>query len=215
MLDGTIKFSAPDLRPDGMVKPYIRHGRAETLRFNFDTTCPSTRRQPTNGFGPRKLVAHPERLQLRCSFHSTRENDMKRQNLWLLSMVLMTTAASAQTPSDDIARGNMPKQMDVNEMDANHDGMITKAEFAAYGEKIWKVISHGKPTVPVDIAATDFATGHMAMNTQDMDADHDGTISHEEFVAYASKAFDKVKNPQGKLTLSDTTKYFATGNMKP
>ena len=133
----------------------------------------------------------------------------------IMSASFIASFASAQTPAQDIARGNMPMHMDVNAMDSNHDGMITKEEFSAYGEKIWKAISHGKSTVPVDTAAADFATGNMAMKAQDMDVDHDGSISHDEFINYGSAAFDKVKNPGGMLTLADTTKYFATGNMKP
>lgn len=140
---------------------------------------------------------------------------MKRLRLTIVNAILITAYASAQAPAQDFANGNMPMHMDVNAMDTNHDGMISKEEFSAYGEKIWIAISHGKPTVPVNTAAVDFATGNMAMNAQDMDADHDGTITHEEFMTYGAKAFDKVKNTRGLLTLSDTTKYFSTGNMKP
>ena len=140
---------------------------------------------------------------------------MTKFQLAISSALLVLGSGSVQIQAQDIARGNMPMHMDVNAMDANHDGMISKEEFAAYGEKIWKAISRGKPTVPVDTAATDFATGNMAMNAQEMDVDHDGTISHEEFITYASTAFDKVKNPKGLLTKPDATKYFSTGNMKP
>jgi EF hand len=137
---------------------------------------------------------------------------MKQPMFWILGAMFLVTLASAQTPSPDIARGNMPLNMDVNEMDTNRDGMISKEEFAAYGEKIWKRISHGKTTVPVRTAAVDFATGNMGMKVEEMDTDHDGTISHEEFMDYGSQAFDKVANPRKLLTLADTTKYFATGN---
>jgi EF hand len=132
-----------------------------------------------------------------------------------VSTVLLSGLTSAQTPSQDIARGNMPLRMDVNAMDTNHDGMISKEEFAAYGETIWTIISRGKSTVAVDTAATDFATANMAMKAQDMDTDHDGTIPHEEFITYGSKAFDKVKAPSGMLTLAETTKNFSTGNRQP
>jgi EF hand/EF-hand domain pair len=140
---------------------------------------------------------------------------MKQQIMAMIGSIALAGFAAAQTPSDDIARGNMPMHMDVNEMDSNHDGMISKAEFAAYGEKIWKTISHGKATVPVNTAAVDFATGNMAMKADEMDTDHDGSITHKEFMDYGAKAFDTVKNPSGMLTLADTTKYFSTGNMKP
>jgi hypothetical protein len=140
---------------------------------------------------------------------------MKQLTSVVSILALSIGTALAQAQSHDVATGNMPLHMDVNVMDANHDGVISKEEFRAYGEKIWKVISHGAPTVRDDSAATDFATGHMAMNVQEMDTDHDGTISHEEFIAYGSSAFDKVKDKNGMLTLTDTTRYFATGNMKP
>lgn len=139
---------------------------------------------------------------------------MKAINMMVLA-VSLTVAASIDAHAQNIATGNMPMTMDVEAMDTNRDGMISKAEFAAYGEKIWQSISHGKPTVPVNTAATDFATGNMAMNAEEMDTDHDGSISHSEFVTYSAAAFDKVQNPEGKLTISDTTKYFATGNKKP
>jgi hypothetical protein len=140
---------------------------------------------------------------------------MKRLTLLSLSTILFAGLGSAQSPSQNIATGNMPMHMDVNAMDTNHDGMISKEEFTAYGEKMWAIMSHGKATVPVETAAVDFATGNMAMNAQDMDTDHDGSITREEFLTYGAKAFDKVKNPSGKLSLADTTKYFSTGNMKP
>lgn len=128
-------------------------------------------------------------------------------------VVLLGAVGTAQ--SQNIANGNRPLNMDVNEMDANHDGMITKDEFGAYGEKIWKLISHGKDKVSVDSASTDFATGNMSMKVNDMDANHDGFITHDEFMAYGAKMFDKMKSPKGDMTTSDATKYFASGNMKP
>jgi hypothetical protein len=140
---------------------------------------------------------------------------MKRLMLASMTTALLAAPVFPQTPSQDIARGNMPMHMDVKAMDTNHDGMISKDEFAAYGEKIWQVISRGSATVAVSTAAIDFATGNMAMNAQEMDTDHDGSLSHAEFIAYGSRAFDSVKNPKGMLTLSDTTKYFSTGNSKP
>jgi Ca2+-binding EF-hand superfamily protein len=114
--------------------------------------------------------------------------------------------------AQDLATGDKPLVMDVAEMDMNHDGMISRDEFAAYGEKIWKAISHGAETVRVEAAGTDFATGNMSMKVLDMDTDHDGTISHAEFMEYGARAFDKVKDARGGLTLRDTESYFASGN---
>jgi EF hand len=140
---------------------------------------------------------------------------MKMLTLSIIGVLSFGHVAFAQDPAQNIARGTQPLNVDVNEMDANHDGVITKDEFAAYGEKIWKVISRGKATVPVDTAATDFATGNMSMKVHEMDTNHDGVITHEEFINYGSKYFDKAQKPAGPLTLADATKYFATGNKKP
>jgi hypothetical protein len=142
-----------------------------------------------------------------------KESVMKpnRISLAVVSLLCAVGVCCAQ----NIANGNRPLNMDVNEMDANHDGMITKAEFAAYGEKIWTLISHGKSKVRVETASTDFATGNMSMKVNDMDTNHDGFITHAEFIAYGSKMFDKVKSPQGDLSLQDATKYFASGGHAP
>jgi hypothetical protein len=48
-----------------------------------------------------------------------------------------------------------------------------------------------------------------------MDADHDGTISWEEFMAYGEKKFEKMTDKSGMMTTADATKYFSRGNMHP
>ncbi len=119
----------------------------------------------------------------------------------------------AQAQSNDFATGNM--HMDVKAMDTNGDQMISREEFAAYGEKMWKIMSKGKATIPVGDAAQDFATGNMPFVAKDMDTDHDGTISKAEFLKYGGKQFDRVKDANGMLSIADATKYFAQGNMPP
>ncbi len=122
-------------------------------------------------------------------------------------------AGTAFAQSNDIATGNM--HMDVKAMDTNGDHMISRAEFSAYGEKMWRIMSKGKATVPVHDAAQDFATGNMPFSAEEMDTDHDGSVSKAEFMTYGGKQFDKVKDPKGMLTVEDDTKYFSTGNMNP
>lgn len=137
---------------------------------------------------------------------------MKMIHLGLFALCLIACASTSS--AQNIANGNRPLNMDVNEMDANHDGMVTKAEFGVYGEKIWALISHGASKVPVETASTDFATGNMSLNVNQMDANRDGFITHDEFIAYCSREFDKVKSPKGDLSLTDVTKYFASGGRK-
>jgi hypothetical protein len=131
----------------------------------------------------------------------------------VISALLLGSGAATTGRAQEFATGNKPLNMDVDAMDTNHDGIISKDEFAAYGEKVWTAISHGAPTVRVDDAGTAFATGNMTMKVEEMDTNHDGFISRSEFMAYGSRAFDKVKDQHGNLTLQDATKYFASGNL--
>ena len=58
-------------------------------------------------------------------------------------------------------------------------------------------------------------TGGAEAVLQQWDADHDGTISKEEFMSYGGKQFDKMKDKNGMMTTADATKYFARGNQRP
>jgi EF hand domain-containing protein len=73
-------------------------------------------------------------------------------------------------------------------------------------------MSKGSPTISVHDAAQDFARGNMRFSAKMMDADHDGTISKEEFMSYGEKKFDKMSK-NGMMTTADATKYFSRGNM--
>ena len=92
--------------------------------------------------------------------------------------------------------------------------MISKDEFMQFGEKMWSMMSKGAATVTVSDAAQDFARGNMRFSAKMMDADHDGTISKEEFMSYGEKKFDKMSKG-GMMTTADATKNFSRGNMHP
>jgi secreted Zn-dependent insulinase-like peptidase len=128
-----------------------------------------------------------------------------------LTAVMLAFAAGAGAQSGDFATGNM--HFDAAAMDANGDHMISKDEFMQYGEKMWGTMSKGTATVAVRDAAQDFARGNMRFSAKMMDADHDGTISKEEFMAYGERKFDKMKDKSGMMTVADATKYFSRGNM--
>src|SRR5260370_27640510 len=98
-------------------------------------------------------------------------------------------------------------------MEDNGDHMIYKDEFMQYGEKMRNMMSKCAATIMVRDAAEDFARANMRFSAKMMDADHDGTISKEEFMAYGAKKFDKMKDKSGMMTTADATKYFARGNM--
>jgi hypothetical protein len=136
----------------------------------------------------------------------------ERIKLFLAAMTL-AFAAGAHAQSNDIATGNM--HFSAAEMDGNGDHMISKDEFMQYGEKMWTMMSKGAATITVPDAAQDFARGNMRFSAKMMDADHDGTISKEEFMAYGERKFDKMKDKSGMMTTADATRYFARGNMRP
>ena len=130
-----------------------------------------------------------------------------------LTAVTLAFAAGAHAQSNDIATGNM--HFSAAEMDVNGDHMISKDEFMQYGEKMWSMMSKGAATITVHDAAQDFARGNMRFSAKVMDADHDGTISKEEFMAYGEKKFDLMKGKSGMMTTADATKYFSRGNLHP
>ncbi len=137
---------------------------------------------------------------------------MHKRSKLFLTAVTLAFAAGAHAQSNDFATGNM--HFDAAAIDVNGDHMISKDEFMQFGEKMWSMMSKGAATVTVRDAAQDFARGNMRFSAKMMDADHDGTISKEEFMSYGEKKFDKMSKG-GMMTTADATKYFSRGNMHP
>jgi len=131
----------------------------------------------------------------------------------IVTAAVMTIAAGAHAQSNDIANGNM--HFDAKAMDTNRDQMISRDEFMKYGETLWGMMSKGADTLAVHDAALDFARGNMRFSAKAMDADHDGTITKDEFMKYSERKFDKMKDGNGMISVSDATKDFARGNMHP
>ena len=92
----------------------------------------------------------------------------------------------------------------MHKMDTNGDGMVSKDEWLAYQEKIFAMLDKNKSGTldakafidPTGGELVSFATGGYArgLRTKAMmhkiDSDGDGTISHDEYIAYQSKVFD-------------------------
>ena len=137
----------------------------------------------------------------------------------MLRMRLMISAASlllasgAYAQSNDFATGNM--HFDAKDMDTNGDHMITRDEMIAYAEKSFEQMAQGKDTIPISVAAKDFATGGVNFRARAIDTDHDGTISKAEFVAYAGKKFDGMKKTDNMVSVADMAKAIARGNTSP
>ena len=124
--------------------------------------------------------------------------------------VLLVVGSGAYAQSNEIATGNM--HFDAKDMDANGDHMITREEMVAYAEKQWDQMAQGKDTIPISAAAKDFATGGVNFNARTIDSDHDGTISKAEFVAFAGKKFDSMKQTDNMVSVDEMARAIARGN---
>ena len=122
-------------------------------------------------------------------------------------------AGAAQAQSNEFATGNM--HFDAKDMDTNGDHMITRDEMIKYAQKQWEMMAKGKDTIAINVAAKDFATGGVNFKARAIDTDHDGTISKDEFVAYAGKKFDSMKKTDDMVSVADMAKAIARGNTNP
>jgi hypothetical protein len=125
--------------------------------------------------------------------------------------LLLAGAAHAQ--SNEFATGNM--HFDAKDMDTNGDHMITRDEMIKYAEKQWDMMAHGKDTIPISAAAKDFASGGVNFKARAIDTDHDGTISKDEFVAYAGRKFDSMKKTDNMVSVTDMARAISRGNTNP
>lgn len=132
---------------------------------------------------------------------------------WFISAAALLFASGAYAQSNEFATGNM--HFDAKDMDTNGDHMVTRDEMTQYAAKMWDEMSGGKPTIAIDVAQKDFASGGVNFKARAVDTDHDGTISKEEFVAYAGKKFDTMKKTDNMVSVADMAKGIASGNRPP
>jgi len=133
--------------------------------------------------------------------------------LRLMFPAALLLVAGGAYADNEFATGNM--HFNAKDMDTNGDNLITRDEMMKYGEKMWDAMAKGQDTLRISVAAKDFATGGLAFNAQAMDTDHDGTISKEEFLAYAGKKFDRMKKTDGMIPVVDAAQAFSRGNAPP
>jgi len=92
---------------------------------------------------------------------------------------------------------------EMHKLDTDGDSTISKDEWLAYQEKVWAAFPKNKDGKVDEKAFTtrsgamvSFATGGYArgLQTKEMmhkiDTDGDGTVSHDEFIAYQTKLFE-------------------------
>lgn len=124
--------------------------------------------------------------------------------------LMLSLAGLAQAQSNGFATGNM--HFDAKEMDLNGDHMITREEMIAYARKTWDMMAHGRSTLPIAVADEDFASGGVSYQARAIDTDHDGSISQDEYVAYATRKFESMKKTGNMVSVDEMARAFARGN---
>ena len=121
--------------------------------------------------------------------------------LKVIALTALAAAFSTAYAQTDVTAAITNMHFNAKDMDTSHDHMITPAEMQAYAEKMWQSMSKGKATIPIALSAEYFATAGVNLNAKDMDTDHDGSISKEEFLAYTMKKYDGMKKTNGMVPM--------------
>jgi len=150
---------------------------------------------------------------------------MKTRSRTLISALLLAAAAAFSTVglADDMvsfATGGYASGLRTMEMmhmiDTNKDGMVSKDEWVAYQERVFKALDkdadgsldaeefYGHPK-PVSFATAGYAHG---LETQQMfgkiDTNGDGKVSQEEYIAFQTKVFEMMDTKKAhELSASD------------
>jgi len=131
---------------------------------------------------------------------------MTRLLVFLAAATLTSVGFAQASSSTDLATGGM--HFSAKAMDADHDGMISKDEFMKYHADMWdKLASGSNGTMSTPDVAKAFARGGMHVNVKAMDADHDGTISKDEFMSYEANHWNLLpKDANGQISVADMQK---------
>jgi EF hand/EF-hand domain pair len=157
-------------------------------------------------------------------------NTTRSALLWMAAAAMACSAAAAADDMASFATGGYARGLQseklMHKMDTNGDGMVSKDEWLAFQEKVFAMLDKdksGKVDSKEFISAdggevASFATGGYArgLRTKTMmhkiDTDADGTVSHDEFIAYETRVFDMMDTSSAhKGMLGKEEIMFATG----
>jgi hypothetical protein len=150
-----------------------------------------------------------------------------------LAACMVTLAYSLSAVADDVASfatggyaaGLRTKEM-MNIIDTDGDGTISRAEWDAFQEKVFKALdTHKRGRLNATIFASrtevrlgnSLATGGYARGlasaelARKIDTNGDGWISHEEWMTYQGKVFDMMNTSVTHKDLLGDQEMFATG----
>jgi Ca2+-binding EF-hand superfamily protein len=131
---------------------------------------------------------------------------MTRLLVFLAAATLTSVSFAQSDSSTDFARGGM--HFSAKAMDTDNDGMISKDEFMKYHSDMWDQMtkdSNGSMSV-ADLGAA-FARGGMHVKASAMDADHNGTVTKDEFMSYEATHWSLLpKDASGQISVADMQK---------
>ena len=146
------------------------------------------------------------------------------------SVLLILASGGSLALADEMvsfATGGYATQLRTPEMmskiDTNGDHVVSRSEWDAYQERLFTMLDADKSSsldksefmAKESKPMASFATGGFAtaLKTPEMwthlDADHDGKISHEEFLTYQGKVFDMMDT--GKTGKLGESEFFGRG----
>jgi uncharacterized lipoprotein NlpE involved in copper resistance len=128
---------------------------------------------------------------------------MSRIFIFLAAAALTSVSFGQASPPSDSGPGAIHYR--AQDMDTDKDGSITKDEFMKYHGDTWdRATKNSNGTLSVKDANQAFAKGGMHVNTAKMDADHDGSISKDEYMKYEAAHWDQLpKDANGTISVSN------------
>jgi Ca2+-binding EF-hand superfamily protein len=131
---------------------------------------------------------------------------MRRLFVFLAAATLTSVSFGQASSSTSFAQGGM--HFSAKAMDTDNDGMISKDEFMKYHSDMWDQMtkdSNGSMSV-TDLSAA-FARGGMHVKVKAMDADHNGTVTKDEFMSYEATHWSLLpKDASGQISVADMQK---------